>query len=131
MKEFAALQDMSQMPVMERLLNALIVTALGMGITFIVLIALLYAIKFMSSLLNPRVSPTELVAEKGPEVKEPVIEASHQEDEEELVAVLIAAIASASGRGYEEIKIRGFKEVGVGIPLWSQAGVLETMNREI
>lgn len=129
MKEFAALQDMSQMPVMERLINGLIVTVLGMGITFIVLIALLFAIKLMSHLLNPKTSPAELVVDKKPEAVQ--VEKASSQDEEELVAVLIAAVAAASGQSYEQIKLRGFRELGVNIPLWSQAGVLETMNREI
>lgn len=132
MKEFAALQDMSQMPFMERLINALIVTALGMGITFIVLILLLYAIKAMSVLLNPAKAPTDLVEDKPIVKQEPVkAQVVAQDDEEELVALLIAAIAASSGQSYDQIKIRGYKEVGNNIPLWSQAGVLETMNREI
>ena len=98
MKEFAALQDMSQMPFMERLINALIVTALGMGITFIVLILLLYAIKAMSVLLNPAKAPTDLVEDKPIVKQEPVkAQVVAQDDEEELVALLIAAIAASSG----------------------------------
>lgn len=130
MKEFAALQDMSQMPVMERLINALIVTALGMGITFIVLILLLFAIKAMSRLLNPVKAPTDLVKDQPQAKKEP-LQVVSQDDEEELIAILIAAIAASSGQSQDQIKIRGYREVGNNIPLWSQAGVLETMNREI
>lgn len=128
MKEFAALQDMSQMPVMERLINALIVTVLGMGITFIVLIALMYTIKLMSAFFNKKTEPTPLVSAPAPVAVVPDKEVS---DDEELVAILIAAVASASGQSYEKIKLRGYREVGIDLPLWSQAGVLETMNREI
>ncbi len=63
MKEFAAIQDMSQMPIMERLMHGLTVTALGMGITFIVLILLLYSIKLMSFAFKKEDSPTSLVSD--------------------------------------------------------------------
>lgn len=126
MKEFATLQDMSQMPLMERLINGLIVTALGMGITFIVLILLWASIKLMSLAFSKKESPPTHVSEPM------AISALEQEEEdEELVALLMAAIAAASGQDYEKIKLRGYREVGIDLPLWGQAGVLETMNREI
>lgn len=126
MKEFATLQDLTQMPLMERLINGLIVTVLGMGITFIVLILLWASIKLMSFVFNKKDAPPSLVSEPM------AISAVDQEEEdEELVAVFMAAIAAASGQDYEKIKLRGYREVGINLPLWGQAGVLETMNREI
>ncbi|NLY36813.1 MAG: OadG family protein [Tissierellia bacterium] len=126
MKEFAAIQDMSQMPIMERLMHGLTVTALGMGITFIVLILLLYSIKLMSFVFKKEDSPTSLVSDPVTPTK-----ALEEEDDEELVAVLIAAVAAATGQSYDKIKVRGYREVGIDLPLWGQAGILETMNREI
>lgn len=128
MKEFAALQDMTLMPFAERLGHALTVTALGMGITFIVLIALLFAIKIMSALLKEKkVAP----AEPATPAVAPVVQEVPQEDEGELVAVLMAAIVASSGIPYERLKLRSFKEVTEDLSLWSKAGVSETMNREI
>lgn len=127
MKEFATIQDMSLMPFWERMSHAMVITILGMGITFILLIALLYITRAMSVILNPKGQDSEaqIVLEEAPIVKE------DEEDEEELVAVLMAAIAASTGQAYETIKIRSFRELGTSLPLWSQAGVDETMNREI
>ncbi len=47
------------------------------------------------------------------------------------MAILIAAVAAATGQSYDKIKVRGYREVGIDLPLWGQAGILETMNREI
>ena len=128
MKEFAALQDMSQMAFAERMGHALTVTALGMGITFLVLIVLLYAIKLMSALLKEKKVVSEKVATE--EVVETVSKVD-EEDEEELVAVLMAAIVASSGLPYERIQLRSFREITEDLSVWSRAGVAETMNREI
>lgn len=129
MKEFAALQDMTQMPLLERLGHSLTVTVLGMGITFLVLILLLFAIKIMSSVLKEKEKP--LVKEVAPVLPQETHLLEQEEDQGELVAILMAAIVASSGLPYERLRLRSFREVSVDLPLWSQAGIAETMNREI
>ncbi|HZK10164.1 MAG TPA: OadG family protein [Clostridia bacterium] len=128
MKEFASIQDMSQMPIMERLSNGLIVTVLGMGMTILVLVLLYFAIKLMSNILSKEESPKATQSEPIPLA--PLKEEKDKEDEE-LIAVFMAAIMAHTGQDHKKIKFQGYREVGTDLPLWSKAGVMETMNREI
>jgi len=88
----------------EKMLGSLVTAILGMGITFIVLLILMYSIKAMGALLRDRKAATTTAV---PAAKTPVAAAAPaaapaaSEDEEEIAAVIAAAIsAQEGGRGF-------------------------------
>ncbi|SMB93490.1 sodium pump decarboxylases, gamma subunit [Desulfonispora thiosulfatigenes DSM 11270] len=106
-------------------LYGLKVAALGIGIVFIALIALMYLIKAQSYLLDlftkKEKSIIEVPNDKNPEVTKN----KDEEDPEELVAVISAAIAALG----HQVAIKKITRIqGSSGANWSQANRLDAMN---
>ncbi len=130
LERLADQKEILNMPMSDKLVATLYVTILGMGITFLVLIFLQYCIVFMSWMLN-RKKHKEAVEVKESNVSlerpVPVIYQPEQEDEE-LIAVITAAVAACMGRTAESIVVRNILRVQDGTPNWAKAGLVEQMN---
>ena len=113
----------------EKLIGCLIVTVLGMGITFVALLVLWVSIIVMSKLLNPK--KKEEVIKVAPQ--EPV-KMTHEADEveeenaEELIAVIAAAVAASLNTSIHNIVVRNVVRVSDSSPAWNSAGRQEQMN---
>lgn len=123
--------ELSAMPLNEKLVASLSVAILGMGITFIVLIFLQYCIKLMSRLVggtaeHKQVTVTEssVSLEKPRPVDAPPVE----EDEEELIAVLTAAVAACMGRPADRFVLRNVRQLPDAAPGWARAGLSDQMT---
>jgi len=83
----------------EKMYGAAITAILGMGITFIALIILMYSIKAMSAVMNKKSSTTPPPAESLPTTAAAANTATAAvvEDDAEIIAVISAAIAALSG----------------------------------
>ncbi len=72
--------------------------------------------------------------ETGLETK-PMDQKSSQYEDDELIAVITAAVAATMGKGTQEIKITACKEIPrreyTGRSAWSRAGRNEQLNRYI
>ena len=104
----------------EQLVYGLIVTLIGMGIVFIVLIGLSYMLDLLKVMSN---------RDKASQVKEDIkpIEKDNEtteedmvlENEDELIAVISAAIASVMGT-QSSIVVRSIRRVNDQRPLWAK-----------
>lgn len=123
-------KEILNMPMSEKLLATLYVTILGMGITFLVLIFLQYCIVFMSAMLNRGKSKEAVeVKETNVSLNRPIPAAFQPEHEdEELIAILTAAVAACMGRSADRIVVRNVLRLQDGTPNWAKAGLLEQMN---
>lgn len=117
----------------EKLQGSLMVTALGMGITF----ASLILIRYLTSLLSYMVAKIENKGKPAVNVVEtpkaaPVVEAVvEEEDDEELIAVISAAVAASLNTSIHNIIVRNIVRVNDETPAWGQAGRLEQLNSVI
>lgn len=117
----------------EKISASLFVTLLGMTITFAALIVLWG----LTAMYSKMVQNAEAKKKAGAvvEVKQPVaaptpapVAAEPQEDEEELIAVISAAIAAQMGTSMHNIVVRNIVRVADNTPAWGQSGRMEQMN---
>ena len=115
---------------MDALMVGLQVTVIGLLIVFAVLIILMFVLKMMKFIFAPK-------AEKVPKVQKPkVVEQKptaevvevNETDDEELIAVITAAIAASLNTSTYNLKIKSFRRVGSVAPAWNKAGLNETIN---
>ena len=100
------------------------VTLIGLIIVFSVLIILMCVLVVMRVVLTRNdKKPAEVKAE--PAAKEIAVQ---EEDDEELIAVLTAAIAASLNTSTYNLNIKSFKRIGNNAPAWNKAGLNETIN---
>lgn len=106
------------------------VTVIGVAIVFAVLIILMFVLKIMEKIFAPKTVKTEnkieAVAPVVEEKKAPVV--SSEETDEELIAVITAAIAASLNTSTYNLKIKSFRRVANNAPAWNKAGLNETIN---
>ena len=106
--------------------EGLIVTALGMGVTFAALIALSFMLDVLRILFyKEKKAPIQVVEEKPVKPSEEVTE---ELDQGELVAVITAAIAASLQTTTHNILVRNITRVGDATPVWGKSGRLDQIN---
>ena len=109
--------------------DSLIITLFSMLIVFIglVIIALLISgLKFIGNKDNSSIKKEEEAKVKT----KPVADKLLVEDDEELVAVIAAAIAASLGVQVEDFNIKNIKRTNSSDP-WSQAGLTERLINKL
>ncbi len=97
---------------------------MGMGITFAVLIILMFVIMVQQKLLAPRVAaPVKTV--QAARVSDAPVSGS---DNNELIAVITAAVAASIGTAAGNIVIKNVQRVRDNAPGWFKSGITEQMN---
>ena len=101
-------------------------TVIGLAIVFTVLVVLMFVLKIMEKIFAPK-------TEKKAEVVTPVsvvkqAEPVAAEDDEEIIAVLTAAIAASLNTSTYNLRIKSFRRVVNNSPAWNKAGLNETIN---
>lgn len=114
--------------------EGLLVTALGMGVTFIALIALSFMLDLLRILFykDPNKNkPVEVKKEVDTVKSTASVEdtAGSDEADEELIAVITAAIAASLNTTTHNIVVRNIVRVEDRAPAWNKAGRLEQMNQ--
>ena len=108
----------------QQLIYGLIVTLIGMGIVFIVLIALSYMLDILKIVSNrDKTDKGDKEPKDLEEILEPIIE-EQQEDQEELIAVIGAAVAVMMG-SQSNIIVRSIRRVSDDTPIWAKLGKQE------
>lgn len=108
-------------------------TVIGLAIVFLVLFILMMVLKLFEKIFYKSEKPTKektKTVEKAPDtvVNEPVAFVEQDEDEEELIAVLTAAIAASLGTNTKGLKIKSYKRISNNAPAWNRAGIRDTMD---
>lgn len=121
-----------QLTLGEKISASLFVTALGMTITFIALIVLWGLTATYSKMVQnaeAKKKANAVVEVKTPAPAAPAQAAVQpQEDEEELIAVISAAIAAQMGTSMHNIVVRSIVRVADNTPAWGQSGRIEQMG---
>lgn len=116
------------------LIDTLIITVVSMVIVFIVLILISYAIGVLKNFSKEdqnKIDKNSLVESKEleEEVEDLMIEKKpidNLEDDEELVAVIAAVIATNMGLNIPDIRIQRIRKINKSV--WKDAARLEQMN---
>lgn len=116
------------MTVGEKLLNGLGITILGMGVVFVVLIIISLALDLLRITAGGN-DKKKATADKEAVKADPVVNAtaSAQEDDEEIIAVIAAAIASLTGNSVESFFIQSIHPVPQKSTVWGAVGRQERM----
>ncbi|MGB3367090.1 MAG: OadG family protein [Acidaminobacteraceae bacterium] len=112
--------------------GALMVTLLGMGITFSALILIRYLTSLLSYVVmkieNKNKPDVKVVSTTNADVVEEVLE---EGDDEELIAVISAAIAASLNTSIHNIIVRNIVRTEDSTPAWGQAGRMQQLNNTI
>ena len=112
----------------EKLVGSLVTTGMGMGITFGILVILCLIIILMTKILgtaSKKVKKEEPVAAAAPVQAAPAAPEPEEDlmNDEELVAVITAAIMATQGPGKQNnLYIRKIRRTSDDTPSWSRAG---------
>ena len=102
----------------------LAITLIGMGTVFLVLLGLSFILDGLRMTLGPEEhrSRNKKANENLTEVSEEVsdTEETSENNQEELVAVLTAAIAQFMGKGAPEFRVTYIHRIPMSTPVWSQ-----------
>lgn len=120
----------------EKMAGGLIVTFLGMGITFLALILLQVIIDLLARIMVKLERPAEeavVTALLENTAMETALEDGVKEngDEEEIVAVITAAVAMQMQTAAENVVIRNIRKIEAPAPQWRIAGILDQMNTRL
>ena len=141
MERFADPTILETMSVGEKLLDSLLVMVLGMGVTFLVLVFLMFSIGVLRILFQGKKATEDKARPKQPvaapakantagddeliAVINAAIAASQQED---IIAVIAGAIAAMETSG-RRLKIQSIRRVTDPMPIWAQDGLMKNMRR--
>ncbi len=121
-----------QLTLGQKISASLFVTLLGMIITFTALIVLwglttMYSKMVQNAEAKKKEGAVVAVKPQAPAAPAPAA-VEPKEDEEELVAVISAAIAAQMGTSMHNIVVRNIVRVADATPAWGQSGRFEQMN---
>lgn len=108
--------------------DGLLITALGMVVTFAALIVLSFMLDLMKLLFYKEPTKAPVKVETQPKaVTEST--APEKEDGEELVAVITAAVAASLNTSTHNIVVRNIVRLPDSTPAWGRAGRIDQMNK--
>lgn len=113
------------MSLQEALLEGVQVTVVGLVIVFSVLVLLMLVLMAMKKIFYKEPQKTAPVQQAAP-IEE--IAAEPAMDEEELIAVLTAAVAASLNTSTYNLQIKSYRRIGQNSPAWHKAGINETIN---
>lgn len=119
----------------EKFQGALMVTLLGMGITFTSLIVIRYLTSLLSYIVmkieSRNKANVEIVSMDTSKKAEEIEEIVDESDDEELIAVISAAIAASLNTSIHNIVVRNIVRTEDSTPTWGQVGRMEQLNSTI
>ena len=134
LESFKHAETFSQMPMGDKLLATGYVILLGMGITFIALVLIWMITVLMSRIIREMEKSQEI--KKVPNVPNPTVAPTTEkpialvetEDDEELIAVISAAIAATLNTSMNSIRVTNIRRVPDNTPTWGKVGRNDVMN---
>ncbi len=106
--------------------DAGVITLFSMGIVFATLLLISFVLDLFKVIFTEK--KKETVAAPAPAAAAPVAPESVDEDDDELVAVITAALAAHIGKSADQLIVRSIVQTGSQQPAWAQAGRMELMK---
>ncbi|WP_320047902.1 OadG family transporter subunit [uncultured Ilyobacter sp.] len=129
MKLFGNPETIKSLGMGDKMMGVGVTVILGMGITVIALIFIQFMIGFMTSMLAEK-PKTAAESTPGPTKTQaaPVQEEVPATNDEELVAVIAAAVAAHLGTSTGNLLIKNIRKVADATPTWGKAGIVDQMS---
>ncbi len=118
----------SAMSANDKVLVTLFVAGLGMAVTFAVLVFLWFCISVLTKVLNKKPEPKSTKVTEVAAVTETKVVEEVNEEDEELVAVIAAAVAASMNTSIHNIVVKNIVSISDQSPSWSKTGRIEQMN---
>lgn len=115
------------MDLMEIITNGSVVTLIGMGTVFAVLAVLWGILELMQRIFAKTEKAPKKVEEKKPETA-PIAAEPPVVDDEELIAVLTAAVAASLNTSTYNLQIKSYRQVGAKAPAWNRVSRRENLQ---
>jgi sodium pump decarboxylase gamma subunit len=120
------------MSLYELFVGGIVTTALGMGVTFVALIALQYITGLFGKLSVFRDPPTQEVRKKpAPARAQAPVQTPSASNSEELVAVISTSLAMMLETPASNLRIRSITRVQDASPVWWRMGVVDQMHNNL
>lgn len=127
-----SLADPSQLTLAEKISGGLLVAAVGMSITFLALLFLWLVIGLMSKTISGMNTSQQKPAKATASTKDvqPVAHVAQpkEEEDENLVAVITAAIAASLQTSIHQVVVTKIARVEEDSPAWAKSGRIEQIN---
>lgn len=124
-------ETFNQMIMSDKLLATGYVIILGMGITFIALILIWWITVLMSKTIQ-KIEARNAIVEVKPQMTQPLTSSAQNvmqvEDEEELIAVISAAIAASLNTTMDNFRVTNIRRISDSTPIWGKMGRSDVMN---
>lgn len=110
-----------------------LVTGLGLLIVFAVLIILMLVLCLFKVIFykDPNKNAKPEITPVAEEKAETVPVQAQTADDEELIAVLTAAVAASLNTSTYNLRIKSYRRINNNVPAWNKAGVNETISNKI
>jgi len=112
--------------------DSLIVTVFSMVIVFLSLLIISYIIDALRAVAT-KDNVEKVINQTAPVKvdKEEIVHTLNDEDDEELVAVIAAAIAASMGVNVSDLNIKSIKRIPQSGPVWSRIGRQEQISNRL
>lgn len=113
--------------------EAIFVTLFSMGIVFLTLVVISFILSGFKSAFYKDEKKTPVKKEVPPISDNAKVESTEElvDNDEEIVAVIAAAIAAQTGEAVENIYIRNIKRATQNSPAWAVAGRQEAIQNKL
>lgn len=122
------------MTINEALIEGVKTTVVGLSIVFSVLLILMIVLKIMEKIFYkaPKKDDIQEVQkpkiEEEPKVIKTTVKECQDENDDELIAVLTAAIAASLNTSTYNLKIKSYRRIQNNAPAWNRAGIREIID---
>ena len=121
-------ETFNQMIMSDKLLATGYVIILGVGITFVALVLIWWITVLMSKTIQT-IEARNAIVEVKPLTPQPVAAVQvDATDDEELIAVISAAIAASLNTSMDNFKVTNIRRISDSTPTWGKIGRSEVMN---
>lgn len=121
-------ETFNQMIMSDKLLATGYVIILGVGITFVALVLIWWITVLMSKTIQT-IEARNAIVEVKPLTPQPVAAVQVDDaDDEELIAVISAAIAASLNTTMDNFKVTNIRRTSDSTPTWGKIGRSEVMN---
>lgn len=107
------------------MMDAFVITLFSMGLVFVALVVLSYSIDVIANIIN---RGNKKKTDPAPVQEEVVSTEEDTVDDQELIAVISAAVACASGKSLNELLVRSVRRCASEESAWARAGRMDAMK---
>ena len=116
------------MSLQEALFEGLQVTVVGLAIVFSVLAILMVVLMLRKKIFYKEPEKAVIEAKQVQTQSDDTEAVSAEFDEEELIAVLTAAVAASLNTSTYNLQIKSYRRIGSNSPAWHRAGISDTIS---